>query len=311
MKHGGIQFVHGDIRNRSDLDDIAGNFDVLIEASAEPSVHAGVEGSPSYVIETNLVGTLHCLEFARKRVDRSIFMSTSRVYSLAPLKRIPLREDKTRFVLNPAEPWDCGLSEKGISEKFPTDTARSIYGATKLASEQMAQEYAHAYNLKILINRCGVIAGRGQFGKVDQGVFTLWVAHHYFGKPLKYTGYHGSGKQVRDLLHPRDLFRLFEFQLEKAAEARGDVFNVGGGPESSTSLVEMTEMARQATGRCTEIQPVLETSAMDVPYYVTDRTKVEEKFNWRPTWRVRDIVEDIASWIKENEAFVRPLFTCD
>lgn len=66
--------------------------------------------------------------------------------------------------------------------------------------------------MNAVINRCGVIAGAGQFGKVDQGVFTLWVANHFFGKPLKYTGFGGTGAQVRDLLHPSDLFRLLEAQ---------------------------------------------------------------------------------------------------
>jgi CDP-paratose 2-epimerase len=304
----GISFVHGDVRNHRDLEDLDGNFDVLIEASAEPSVHAGVSGSPNYVIETNLIGTLNCLEFARKRVDRSIFMSTSRVYSLAPLRAIHLQEAPTRLVLDPTVPQSVGVTRRGINEEFPTNTARSLYGATKLSSEQIAQEYAHTYGLKIVIDRCGVIAGRGQFGKVDQGVFTMWVAHHYFGQPLKYIGYNGHGKQVRDLLHPQDLFRLFEKQLEKAAAVSGVVYNVGGGQQASTSLCELTTLAQEATGRQTSIGFVKETPAMDVPYYVTDNSKVELEFEWRPECTVKSIVDDIAGWIAANESTVRPIF---
>ncbi len=308
FKELGIGFVHGDVRNPRDLEDLTGNFDVLIEGSAEPSVHAGVGGSPNYVIETNLIGTLNCLEFARKRVDRSIFMSTSRVYSLAPLRAIPLLETPTRLVLDTIGPQSVGVTHRGINEEFPTNTARSLYGATKLSSEQIAQEYAHTYNLKIIINRCGVIAGRGQFGKVDQGVFTMWVANHHFGQPLKYIGYNGHGKQVRDLLHPRDLFRLLEKQLEKAAAVSGVVYNVGGGQGASTSLLELTTLAQVATGRQTNISLVKETPAMDVPYYVTDNSKVASDFGWQPEFTVKSIVDDIADWIAANESMLRPIF---
>ena len=308
FKQLGIQFVHGDIRNAADLSDLEGNFDVFIEASAEPSVHAGVTGSPSYVIETNLVGTLNCLEFARKRVDRSIFMSTSRVYSLAPLKAVPLIERALRFEIDNTKKLTKGLTASGIAESFPTDTARSIYGATKLCSEQIAQEYAHTYKMKIILDRCGVIAGRGQFGKVDQGVFTMWVANHHYGLPLRYIGYNGCGKQVRDLLHPDDLYSLFLLQLERASEITGVVYNVGGGNACSTSLLELTEIVQDVTGKETSIHKVAETPAMDVPYYVSDFEKAEQAFGWRPKCKVKDIVIDIASWISENEEMLRPIF---
>jgi len=178
----GIQFVHGDTRSYSDLEDLPGNFEALIEASAEPSVLAGMDGSPRYAIQTNLSGALNCLEFARRRSAAFVFLSTSRVYSIAPLKDIRLLETPTRFEIG--ETQDCrGVSVRGISEDFPTHLHRSLYGATKLASELIIQEYVQAYGLKAVINRCGTIAGPGQFGKVDQGVFTLWVACHFFKRP--------------------------------------------------------------------------------------------------------------------------------
>src|SRR5690606_7583876 len=151
---------------------------------------AGLDGAPSYLVQTNLGGTLNCLEWARRQGAAVVFLSTSRVYSIAPLREVGLRETETRFEIAESQALP-GVSAAGVAEDFPTHLPRSLYGATKLASEMMVQEYAEAYGVPAVINRCGVIAGPGQFGKVDQGVFTLWVANHYFGKPLRYTGFGG------------------------------------------------------------------------------------------------------------------------
>jgi CDP-paratose 2-epimerase len=297
----GIRFVHGDIRNCSDLEDLSGNFDVLIEASAEPSVLAGLDGSPNYVLQTNLSGTLNCLEFSRKRVKSFVFLSTSRVYSIAPLRQIILVEMPSRFDIADSQTVN-GVTKNGVSESFPTDSSRSFYGATKLASELIIQEYVEAYGLSAIIDRCGVIAGPGQFGKVDQGVFTLWVANHFFKKPLKYTGFGGKGKQVRDLLHPADLFALIKKQLLKIDECAGQVFNVGGGTQISTSLLELTGLCREALRRDMPIDEELDTSSVDIPLYITDYRKAAQSFDWQPAHSVREIVEDIVEWLRDNES---------
>ncbi len=306
FKEKGIDFRHGDIRIPSDLNDLPGDFDFMIEASAEPSVLAGVTGSPDYVLQTNLTGTLNCLEFARKRCGGFIFLSTSRVYSIDPLKRLELAERDTRFEL--AKSHEPGLSSKGITEEFITSEPRSLYGASKLASEMMAQEYAYLYNLKVLINRCGVIAGPGQFGKVDQGVFTMWVAHHYFGKPLQYMGFGGRGKQVRDLLHPKDLFTLITKEMDAIDRHSGQVFNVGGGTRISTSLCELTTLCQEVLGQGVPIGAQPETSSVDIPWYVTDYGRAERTFDWRPERDVATIVRDIAQWIKKSESLLKPIF---
>ncbi|WP_141730859.1 NAD-dependent epimerase/dehydratase family protein [Oligoflexus tunisiensis] len=307
FKERNIQFVHGDIRNPSDLSDLHETFDVMIEASAEPSVHAGAQGDPSYVLHTNLVGSLNCFEFARKYVDRTIFLSTSRVYSISALNSIQLETHGNRFVPVPNQNLQ-GFSSCGIAENFCVAKAKSIYGASKLASELMALEYLNSYGTKIIINRCGVIAGRGQFGKVDQGVFTLWVANHYFGKPLKYIGYGGQGLQVRDLVHPRDLYTLMKSQLEMAESCAGEVYNIGGGLSVSTSLSEYTEHCRRITEREVEIACEPNTNQLDVPLYLTDSSKAEKTFGWKPALDSAGIVEDIYNWIHDNESDLRPIF---
>ncbi|CAI8045588.1 CDP-paratose 2-epimerase [Geodia barretti] len=279
-----IEFIHGDVRFPRDLESLTGTFDLLIDAAAEPSVHAATNA-----IDTNLKGTLNCLEWARRRAGALLFLSTSRP--------------------QPKDPQPAGLSAAGIGESFATSGHRSLYGATKLASELFVQEYCAAYGLNTLINRCGVIAGPGQWGRADQGVYALWVAGHYFGLGLRYTGFGGRGKQVRDLLHPDDLFALLEAQVACPAAWTGDVFNAGGGLASSTSLVEYTRLCQEATGRTLAIGSIPETQPTDIPYYVTDNAKAQAAFGWTPQKTARDIVGDIHTWLVDNGDLVRPMFT--
>lgn len=307
FKQHGIEFFHGDIRNPHDLEDLDGEFDLFVEASAEPSVQAGINSSPHYVLQTNLTGTLNCLEFARRRVENFLFLSTSRVYSIAPLRGINLVDAPTRFELADTQN-SPGITAKGISEDFPTNLPRSLYGATKLASELIIQEYVNAYGLRAIINRCGVLAGPGQFGKVDQGVFTLWVANHYFKRPLKYTGFGGVGKQVRDLLHPLDLFALLKKQLSEMSRYSGQVFNVGGGREVSTSLLELTSLCQEVVGNKLEIVGEAESPAVDIPLYISDHSKASDTFDWVPERSLPIIVEDISRWISENEEQLKHIF---
>jgi CDP-paratose 2-epimerase len=173
----------------------------------------------------------------------------------------------------------------------------------------MIQEYAAANGLKAVIDRCGVIAGPGQFGKVDQGVFTLWVANHYFGKPLRYTGFGGKGKQVRDLLHPDDLFSLITTQISSPKGLQGGIYNVGGGPAGSTSLLELTRLCQKVTGKTVEIASDPATAAVDIPLYVSDSSQAQKTFGWQPKKSVEDIVKDIHAWIRANEPALKVLFS--
>ena len=303
----GVPVIHGDVRVATDLDEIAGEFDVIIDAAAEPSVHAGTSGSPRYVIDTNLSGTVNLLEFARRRAQTFILLSTSRVYSIGAMRALQTTEGPTRLELTERQTIP-GASGKGISERFPTDGIRSFYGTSKLASEMLAQEYAASTDLQVIINRCGVIAGAGQFGKVDQGVVALWVAAHLYGRPLAYIGFGGSGKQVRDLMHPEDLLALVLRQLEMAPSINGEVFNVGGGRPVSVSLAELTVLCRERTGRAITIDAVADTSAVDIPVYPSDTTRVEETTGWQPRRTATDIIDDIATWIEGDYERLRPLF---
>jgi len=134
-------------------------------------------------------------------------------------------------------------------------------------------------------------------GKVDQGVVTLWAARHHFGKPLKYLGFGGRGKQVRDMLHIEDLFDLLCRQMASPQLWDGRVYNVGGGNDVSSSLNELTTICREVTGNSVDITPEPETSDVDLRIYVTDAQQVSSEFDWSPRRTVRSIVEDIHAWL--------------
>lgn len=307
LKHLGIEFVHGDIRSHHDLDPTVFKVETIIDCSAEPSVLAGFS-SPHYVLQTNLLGTINILELARLTQARLLFFSTSRVYPIALLKSLNLVELPTRLALVTKQTLP-GVSELGICEDFPLQGYRSLYGTTKLASELLIEEYRQAYNICTIINRCGVVTGSWQMGKVDQGVFVLWVAAHYFQKPLSYIGFGGTGKQVRDLLHIQDLFRLVDYQLQHFSQLDGEVFNVGGGVSNSLSLLETTQLCQAITGKSTQITACLEERHGDVPIFITDSAKVTAKTGWQPLIKPEAALDEIYQWISEHETILSSIFS--
>lgn len=293
----GVEFVQGDVRRPETFP--AGPFDFLIECSAEPSVLAGHYDSPDYLFHTNLVGAYNCLEKARSWESRFIFLSTSRVYPIARLESHPWMEETTRFV------WEddgaVGITSRGVSEDLPMEGARSLYGFTKYSVEQLTEEYRAAYGLQAVINRCGVIAGPWQFGKVDQGVLALWVLAHYFGKPLAYIGYGGTGKQVRDFLHIADLCELVCEQIDNFPSWEGWLGNVSGGSATSASLCELTTLCREIMDRQIPISSNPESRPSDLRIFIGDCARLFSRTTWRPKKSLKDIVEDTATWVSNHE----------
>lgn len=306
LRDAGANFVHGDIRCPEDFDRIE-DFDLLIDCAAEPSVHAGASGSPRFVVQNNLVGSINCFEEARRRCAAVLFLSTSRVYPIASINAVPWVRSTNRFE------WEIpdgmsGVSELGVDEEFPLEGARSFYGASKLTSEIVAAEYAQSAGTPTLINRCGVIAGPWQMGRVDQGFVALWASRHLFKKPLSYAGWGGEGFQVRDVLHVDDLVDLLIKQIAKPEFFDGRVYNVGGGRTISTSLVELTMLCRQLTGTSLKIGQRRQTNPLDVRIYVTDASRVRKDFDWCPTRSLSTIVRDTVEWLQENRELVVPYF---
>jgi CDP-paratose 2-epimerase len=303
LREAGVAFVHGDVRELEDVLAV-GELDVLLECSAEPSALAGIDGSPDYVVKSNLLGAYNCLELARRRAAYFVFLSSSRVYPVPALRALALEETATRFELAPEQPLP-GASPAGIAEQFQLHGARTIYGSTKLAAELLIEEYRAAYGLRAVINRCGVIAGPWQMGKVDQGVFTYWMLAHHFRRALRYIGFGGEGKQVRDLLHVEDLVGLLDEQLQGPERWDGHTVNVGGGRECSLSLLDTTALCAEITGNKVEVGSSDETRPGDVPIYISDCARLFTLTGWRPRHGARDVLADIHAWIRAHENTLR------
>jgi CDP-paratose 2-epimerase len=291
----GIKVVHGDVRNASDVDSL-GSADWVIDAAANPSVLAGVDGRTSsrQLVEHNLGGTVNLLEFCKRHGAGFILLSTSRVYSIAPLAALPMRVVNHGFQPE-AKGLPQGVSAQGVSECFSTCPPISLYGATKLASEALALEYGQAFDLPVFINRCGVLAGAGQFGRPDQGIFSYWINSHLRRKHLKYIGFGGTGHQVRDCLHPSDLVALLAKQFEAPKLDIADrTTNFGGGIASAMSLHQLNAWCDERFGEH-KVAAESGSRAFDIPWIVLDPSKAERVWGWKPKTPTLAILEEIAA----------------
>jgi CDP-paratose 2-epimerase len=297
-KSHGVRLFHGDIRNPSDLETLPA-VDWVIDAAANPSVLAGVQGQTSsrQLIEHNLIGTVHLLEYCKRVGSGFLMLSTSRVYSMARLAALSMETRGNAFAPAAAEYKRIGLSAAGVSEEFSTEAPLSLYGASKLASETLVLEYSAAFDLPAQINRCGVLAGAGQFGRADQGIFSFWIHSHRGRRPMRYIGFGGTGCQVRDCLHPRDLVSLLRTQMNRTAPA--GIVNASGGVDHAMSLAQLTEWCDERFGPH-EVKSEPKDRRYDVPWLILDSNRAREIWGWRPTTPLRDILEEIARHAEAN-----------
>lgn len=300
LRGGGVEFVHADVRDPEDVM-AAGEVDAVVECSAEPSVLAGIDSGLDRLVRTNLFGAYTCLELCRRHDAQFVFLSTSRVYPVATLGTLAFDETDTRFELRDDQGVP-GASRRGISEAFPLEGARTLYGTTKLAAELLVAEYAETFGLRAVVDRCGVVAGPWQMGRVDQGVFAYWLLAHHFGKALRYIGFGGSGKQVRDVIHVDDVLDLVDLQLGDPDHWSGVVANVGGGTACSLSLLELTGLCREITGKTVPISASPDGRPGDVPSYVSDCSRLFALTDWRPSADATTILTDTHDWIAANES---------
>jgi CDP-paratose 2-epimerase len=299
LKRMGIRIWHGDVRVPSDFEPLPA-VDWVVDAAANPSVLAGVDGKSSsrQVVEHNLFGTLNTLEYCKASKAGLILLSSSRVYSVPYLAGLPMVVQGERFCLDETQPLAPGVSAAGVGEEFPTSGPISLYGATKLASETLAFEYAATFGFPLWIDRCGVLAGAGQMGTAEQGIFSYWLHAHARRRPLRYIGFDGRGYQVRDALHPSDLARLLVRQF--AADRQGPcLFNAGGGPDNSMSLAELTRWCDQRFGKH-PVESDLRPRQFDVPWLVMDSARVGERLDWKPQKKLTGILDEIAGHVESH-----------
>lgn len=306
LENGGVEFIQADIRDKDAFAHLK-ETDLVIECSAEPSVLAGVNGSPEYVIETNLFGAVNCFEFARRRGAHIVFLSTSRIYPQDRINLLNYTESKTRFEPAPSQS-ETGVSRQGITEEFNLQGIRSMYGATKLGAELLLAEYAQMYGVKSVMDRFGVIAGPWQMGKVDQGIITFWLAAHIYNTGLSYFGFGGKGKQVRDIIHIDDVYDLIIRQLDDIDKYESKSWNAGGGLENSISLCELTQKCQLLTQQKIVINEVPETRANDMIWYVTDSSKLINKSGWNVKKNIDDILLDTFNWITDHKRELTAVF---
>lgn len=295
----GIRVIHGDVRMRSDVDSLP-NSDYVIDAAANPSVLAGVDGksSPRQLCEHNLGGTMNVLEYCRDRKAGLILLSTNRVYSVKELAGLPVTEQGQTFELDAASQLPDGVSVDGISEQFSVQPPVSLYGATKLASELMALEYGAAFDFPVWINRCGVLAGGGQFGTAEQGIFSYWLHAHAARRPLRYIGFGGRGLQVRDAFHPDDLADLIAIEIRR--KPHGDaIFHAGGGRQNAMSLAQLTAWANDRFGKH-EPSPDLRPRPFDAPWMIMDSGRAAAELGWAPRRGMDFILNEIADHVRTH-----------
>ena len=338
----GAEVILGDLRQRDFVESLPA-CDWVIDCAANPSVLAGLGSaaldapanipsqanqSPSQnLVDHNLGGTIHLLEYCKRHRAGMVLVSSSRVYSIRELSGIPhqIKNSVLQFDWDRIESENLipGLSRQGIDERFSIEPPLSLYGATKLASEWLAKEYSNAFDFPLWINRCGILAGSGQFGKADQGIITYWMHRFLYRHPLRMLGFQGSGAQVRDCLHPDDLARLVQLQIgESIGESQGRqtqqplqnqpslrskpiTVNVSGGIESAFSLQELHEWCArrwgsERFGAVSELQRIDQPRPYDAPWIVLDSNKARQTWNWEPLRDRLSIWEEIAEHAEEN-----------
>jgi CDP-paratose 2-epimerase len=296
----GVSFVHGDIRSASDFESLP-VVDWVIDAAANPSVLAGLNGtfSSRQLFEHNLASIVNVLEYCKSRKAGLLLLSTSRVYSIPALADLPLRDNGTAFDLDNSAPLSPGVSEEGISVEFSTRPPVSLYGGTKLAAEAMALEYSEAFGFPVWINRCGVLAGAGQFGTPDQGIFAYWINAHLRRRSLRYIGFGGLGKQTRDVFHPRDLCALLQAQMNSSRAGGQRIYNAGGGSKNAISLAGLNawcDLRFQPHVPRPDHQP----RPYDIPWLVMDSRSTHRDFHWRVEVSLECLLSEIADHAERN-----------
>jgi CDP-paratose 2-epimerase len=289
---GRLKVTVGDIRKSADVERAVREANEIYHFAAQVAVTTSVS-DPQLDFDTNLRGTFNILEAIRNAGHKPslLFTSTNKVYG--ELNEHMLVSGRTRYEFRDVS---------GINERQPLDF-HSPYGCSKGAADQYVHDYARMFGIPTVVFRMSCIAGQRQFGNEDQG----WVAHFLYSAmeriPLVI---YGDGRQVRDVLCVDDLIRAFEAVRKNREITRGQVYNVGGGTENTTSLLELMGQIEKLIGRPVEF--VKEKARPgDQLVYVTDYSKLKGNTGWQPQVGVRQTLMRIQDWWKQNREVFAPV----
>jgi CDP-paratose 2-epimerase len=228
------------------------------------------------------------LEVARVNDASVIFTSTNKVYG-ENVNNIPVTEKEVRYEFSDAK------YKNGIPEGFSTDsTGHSPYGCSKLAADIYVQDYAHTYGLKTGVFRLSCIYGERQFGVEDQGWVAWFIIATLTGKAVTI---YGDGKQVRDILHVSDLIQAFDKFLK--SNLKHEVYNIGGGPSNSLSVIELLHLIETFTNKSPRLTYTNWRTA-DQKVYISNITKAKEILKWAPKITPSEGVRRLIEWVSSN-----------
>lgn len=285
--HGNLEVMEGDVRNPDAVRKAVEGATEIYHFAAQVAVTTSVD-DPSLDFQVNAVGTFNVLEAARKSSLRPfvLYTSTNKVYGA--LESVPVVADGTRYRAK-------DTLFRGVNESQCLDF-HSPYGCSKGTADQYVRDYARIYDMPTVVFRMSCIAGPRQFGNEDQG----WVAHFlYSALTGKRITIYGDGLQVRDVLHVHDLVDAMVKVREQSVTTRGQIFNVGGGPQRSHSVMEMLHAIEEVTGKTVRLDH-REVRPGDQPLYISDTSKLELLTGWRPRRDLTTILSDIREFWREG-----------
>lgn len=278
-----------DVRDAHAVAKAAATATEIYHFAAQVAVTTSLD-DPRNDFEVNAGGSLNVLEAARRSGNRPfvLFTSTNKVYG----KIGSLDSGSTRTIR---------YERHAVSESQPLDFY-SPYGCSKGTADQYVHDYARIYNLPTVVFRMSCIAGPRQFGNEDQG----WIAHFiYSALQGKTISIYGDGHQVRDVLAVQDLLRAFAAAYENRAATAGQVYNIGGGANNATSLLELTSAIERSLHVPVKYR-FRPSRPGDQPIYITDFSKFTGHTNWRPEIRLSQTIEDISQWYHANRLVFAP-----
>ncbi|RJP28945.1 MAG: NAD-dependent epimerase/dehydratase family protein [Candidatus Omnitrophota bacterium] len=285
-----IELIKGDVRDEKDVAKAIGKgVDVVIHTAGQPGVPSSVR-MPKEDFSINAFGTLNVLEAARAKSKDTVivYCSTNKTFG-ENVDKIALIEKEKRYIYD---------GVVGVNESMSTDlTGHTPYGVSKLVGDLYVQEYSHIYKMKTAVFRMSCTYGTRQFGFEDQGWVAWFIIAALFNKPITI---YGNGKQVRDMLYVDDLVDAFNKFINSDLE-RG-LFNIGGGPDNTISLLEFLDQLESATGK----RPKTEFSdwrPSDQKVYITDTAKVKKELKWDTKVSVKSGINKLIDWVKDNESY--------